>query len=302
MDNFQTPVLFLIFNRPGQTRAVFEEIRKARPKQLFIAADGPRAHVPADRENCAQTRAVVQLVDWDCEVKTLFREQNLGCGHAVSDAITWFFNQVDLGIILEDDCLPDPTFFGYCQDVLNRYRNDERIMMVSGTNLVERWETPGRQDYFFSYYGGIWGWASWRRAWKKYDFGMTEWKNSRSRDAIRDVLNDEEHAEERIKLFDAVAQGKIDTWDYQWGFCRLINSGLSVVPRVNLISNIGFGADATHTTADSSLANISRHTLTLPLKENPITVVDRKYDDQFFRHGKGPAPALWKRAIRKIYK
>ena len=278
------PVLFLIFNRPDLTQRVFQRIRAAAPQKLFIAADGPRKDHPADLLLCAQTRQIIKEVDWDCEVITLLRAENLGCGRSPSSAITWFFEQVESGIILEDDCLPDISFFRFCEELLERYRDDARIMSLSGTNIVGRWR-PELGSYHFSNYGGIWGWASWRRAWSYYDYQMRLWaQRAAAIQCIQQVLVDPQQSAYRVSMFDTVYGGNLDAWDYQWSFAHLLQSGLSVVPSVNLISNIGFRSDATHTDdANDKLANMPAYALPFPLQAPLGIVADRAYDRQFFQ-------------------
>lgn len=243
---FDAPILFLIFNRPNLTEKVLSQIRKIQPKKLFVAADGPRDSHPEDKDKCRATReCILQKVDWDCELKTLFRDENLGCGLAVSQAITWFFDQVEMGIILEDDVLPDLSFFPYCQQLLKLYEKDTQIMMISGLNQLGRWHSE-QQDYSFSYFGGVWGWATWKSSWTDYDFDISLWEDNSVKELI---LNSyfKGHKSSRIELYDDIKNKKIDTWDIQWGFHRLINSGLCVIPSKNLVINIGFGLESTHT-------------------------------------------------------
>lgn len=172
--SFNVPILFIIFNRPETTKAVFHEIRKNQPFQLFVAADGPRREIFEDIENCRKVREIIQLIDWECNVQTLFRDENLGCKIAVSSAIDWFFSQVDEGIILEDDCLPDQSFFPFCQELLEKYRYDAKIMMIGGSNFQFN-KNKFEYSYYFSRYFHIWGWASWKRAWQFYDVEMKAW-------------------------------------------------------------------------------------------------------------------------------
>jgi len=230
-------VLFLIFNRPDKTRTVFESIRKARPARLFIAADGPRPDESGEAYLCEKTRqTVLDLIDWPCEVKTLFREKNLGCKIAVSSAITWFFEQVEEGIILEDDCLPDPTFFSFCEVLLETNREDPSIMMISGFNLHP--ELKSEHSYFFSRYGCIWGWATWKRAWQHYDLEMKNWPEYKESGIMTSFLSNRS-LRKRTALFDSCLSGNISTWDLQWTFSRWHKEGLSIVPQTNLIRNIG---------------------------------------------------------------
>src|SRR6478736_1770065 len=170
---FETPILFIVFNRPDTTRVVFEAIRKVKPKKLYIAADGIRSKVKSDEENCAKVRAIVNDVDWECDVKTLFHEENLNCGKAPSTAISWLFENEEEGIILEDDCLPSTSFFLFCEELLERYRYDSRVMHIGGNNFLNGWQKDNDYSYYFSRSGHIWGWATWRRAWNKFDFDIS---------------------------------------------------------------------------------------------------------------------------------
>jgi hypothetical protein len=241
-----TPVLFLIFNRPDITQKVFNAIKKAKPKQLFMAADGPREGKEGEKEKCEQARKVIEQIDWDCEVKTLFRDKNLGCKVAESSAFDWFFENVKEGIMLEDDCLPDQSFFWFCQELLEYYRNDTRIMHISGNNF-QFGRVRGEGSYYFSKYPHIWGWATWRRAWKHYDVNMKNLEEFEKEAQINNVFNIKQQQKYWRKIFQSVYDGKIDTWDYQWAYTCFINNGLCVTPNINLVSNIGFGLDSTHT-------------------------------------------------------
>ncbi|MBW2738465.1 MAG: hypothetical protein JRE64_06340 [Deltaproteobacteria bacterium] len=273
----KTAALFLIFNRPDTTKQVFEAIRKAKPPRLYVAADGPRADKAGEAEKVEQVRQIATQVDWDCEVKTLFRDKNLGCGKGVSSAIDWFFENEEEGIILEDDCLPSQSFFWFCEELLERYRGDMRVMIISGYNKQEMWNQD-KYDYFFSNFGGIWGWASWKRAWDLYDLEMKDLESFIENNYFEFLLG-ESLGNVRKKQMLNVIQNNIDTWDYQWGFTRHVNSGLACVPSKNLVENIGFGADATHTIANQK--TINRHDLNFPVKYNEFIVSDKKYDELF---------------------
>ena len=243
----KSAVLFLIFNRPETTIQVFERIRAARPPRLYISADGPRVNRPGEFERCEQARKIALNVDWPCEVKTLFRESNLGCKMGVASGIDWFFQNESEGIILEDDVLPLPSFFTFCDEMLERYRDDPSIGMITGSNLVSK-RVNAQSSYFVSQVPLIWGWATWARAWKKYDVCMTAWPqwsqseqiaNTFHKDALvisywRDALN-------------RVYQNGIDTWDYQWLFACWQAGMYSIIPTQNLTDNLGYGVEATHT-------------------------------------------------------
>ncbi len=241
--NFEVPILFLIFNRPDTTLKVFNQIRKVKPKKLFIAADGPREKVD-DVENCRLARNIVNQIDWDCEVKTLFRKENLGCGKAVSSAINWFFEHVEEGIILEDDCLADFSFFNFCRLMLDKYRYEQKVMMICGTNYFFN-KVKSKDSYFFSKYYSVWGWATWKRAWSLFDLKMLQWKKLKNTDFFKKISRDKHVRSFWEEHFDMIINNKIDTWDFPWSFTCFLNDGLAVVPFNNLVSNIGLeGAHA----------------------------------------------------------
>jgi len=240
-----TPILFLVFNRPDTTKQVFAKIREVKPKQLFVAADGAREHKEGEQAKVDEVRKLIlENIDWDCEVKTLFRDKNLGCGKAVSEAITWFFEHVEQGIILEDDCLPETSFFYFCEEMLEKYKNEEQIFSISATNhLFDVFRA--KNSYFFSNFNSIWGWATWKRVWKQYqykiDFNLTLFNQSIDRKIkkyqIKIWIKD---------MIEATAQNKIDTWDAQWLYLFIMKDALSIIPYKNLVKNIGY--QGTHTT------------------------------------------------------
>lgn len=241
-----SPVLLILFNRPDTTQLVFDKIRLVKPSRLYLSADGPRPGNTKDAGLCEQARSVADQIDWPCKLFTLFSKENKGCKIAVSDAITWFFKYEEEGIILEDDCLPADSFFYYCDTMLERYRNDTRINIVSGTNLKPS-GFSGKDSYHFSRFTAIWGWASWRRVWNKYDRYLTSYTEDDVQYYLKSVFNDNYLHEEWKTIFRELKQNKIDTWDFQLCFMNFFEGALSIVPSVNLISNIGFRADATHT-------------------------------------------------------
>ncbi|HBY56714.1 MAG TPA: hypothetical protein DEG96_02450 [Candidatus Atribacteria bacterium] len=247
-----TPVLFLIFNRPDTTQKVFDAIKQAKPKQLFVAADGPREDKEGEKEKCKQTRKIIEQVDWDCEVKTLFRDKNLGCKIAVSSAIDWFFENVEEGIILEDDCLPSQSFFWFCQELLEYYRKDTRIMMISGNNF-QFGKIRGEGTYYFSKYAHIWGWATWRRTWKCYDVDIKSFDEFKRENQIKNIFRIKQQQKYWMNVFQKVYNNKINTWDYQWAYTCFINNGLCIMPNVNLVSNIGFNRDSLHTRDEDNI-------------------------------------------------
>lgn len=244
----QTAVLFLIYKRPEPTRRVFAAIRAAQPARLYLAADFPPANRSDEIAAAKALRAyVVEHVDWPCAVQKRFHEEHLGCKLAVSGALDWFFGHEAEGIILEDDCLPDATFFPFAEELLQRYRGDERVMSIAGNHFNWR-DRSCPHSYFFSRSHFSWGWASWRRAWQHYDRNLELWPQLRNTDWLLTV-GEGDRAFQRYwtKKFDELHAGLIDTWDYQWTFAAWAQGGLTAVPSRNLVKNIGFGADATHT-------------------------------------------------------
>lgn len=242
-----TPVLFLVFNRPDTTRQVFEAIREAKPPRLYIAADGPRSNKASEAEKCAEVRKIATAVDWPCQVRTLFRDQNLGCKMAVSGAITWFFEQEEQGIILEDDCLPNQSFFWFCEELLNKYKDNERIWSISGNNF-QNGIKRGNASYYFSNYSHIWGWATWRRAWQHYAVQIPYWPDWSQSSEWNLLFVDKIERNYWAERLNEAFENLIDTWDFQWLANIWYHKGLAINPQVNLVTNMGFGVDATHTT------------------------------------------------------
>lgn len=263
------PILLLLFNRPDLTEGLIACLRRAAPEQLFIAIDGPRVGVKSDFERVNEVRRLAEAIDWQCEKRWLIRERNLGCGLAVSGAITWFFDQVEEGIILEDDCHPDPTFFQFSSFMLEKYRDDTRVFMASGTSLLPD-SVHLVNPYYFSKYMGIWGWACWRRAWKAYDYDLAslsagEWENlvrARSANAVE--------CRYWLHILELMLKGEIDTWDFQVQFCAWKANALHLTSSRNLVENLGFRGDATHTKGHSPLAERRAQSNPPPYAEVPV--------------------------------
>ncbi len=276
---FDIPILFIIFNRLDTAERVFAEIKKQQPKRLYIAADGPRANKPGEAEKCQKVRDLAKQVDWDCELKTLFREKNYGCGRAVSGAISWFFENEEMGIILEDDCLPHPDFFPYCRELLIKYKDDDRIGIVSGDNL-QFGIKYGDASYYFSAYANIWGWASWRRTWQGYDLYLKDYQLAEFKKNIEMYFSSWcERQVWRNKFLVMKKQGN-NTWDYQFSFYNWRHHRLNIVPNTNLISNIGFNADSTHTGSVAD-PNSNLPTAAIMPLTHPVDFVQNKVADKF---------------------
>jgi hypothetical protein len=247
-----SPILFIVFNRPQTTAKVFEAIKLARPSKLYLAADGPRQNNNNDALNCSTVKNIIHAVDWPCEVKTLYQTENLGSKKGVLAAINWFFHEEEEGIILEDDCLPAPEFFHFCDILLHRYRHDDRVMHIGGTNL-QFGQFRGDASYYFSRISSIWGWASWRRVWQLCDHEMSKFPIFEQQDQMINCFPDRKIADWVTAMARMVYEGKVETWDYPMAFSIACNNGLCVSPNFNLISNIGFGAGATRTTDATSI-------------------------------------------------
>lgn len=286
-EPLRTPVLLILFNRPHTTQQVFERIRQVRPEKLYIAADGPRAHVPTDATKCAETRLIVEQIDWDCEVKTLFQKENLGCGLSPSRSISWLFENEETGIILEDDCVPAKSFFWYCQEVLEKYRYDTRVMHISGNNYLDGWHRDSDYSYYFSNKVNAWGWATWRRAWELFDFNIPNYPELKQKGYLNGIFLNKFEKAYRLgqlnKTFSNIKKG--DVWDYQWEFTVYSNSGLCVIPEVNLVRNIGFGKDATHTfNLYDKNAFVQEQEIALPLRHPKFVIRDIESDRRNFNY------------------
>lgn len=270
------PVALIIFNRPNVTRAVFERIRSIRPRTLMLIADGPREDRPGEPELCSQVRGIVEQVDWPCELLKDYADTNLGCGRRVATGLDWVFETVSEAIILEDDCLPDPTFFRFCAELLERYRNEERVMQVSGSNFLFN-RRHIADSYYFSRYPLCWGWATWRRAWQHFDFDLRAWKRDR-----QGCLAKFDNPKERafwLANWDNICFRRVDTWDYQWSFACLEANGRAVIPSVNLVANIGFGSDATHTRSRAAAVRPAVGAMNFPLRHPASLGRNRKADE-----------------------
>ena len=266
----KTPIIFIIFNRPEQTKKVFETIKQAEPEKLIVVADGPRLHNQKDVINCPKTRKIIEGVDWKCQLIKEYSQKNLGCKKRIATGIDKAFSLVDRAIILEDDCLPNFSFFKYCEELLEKYKNDKRIMSLTGDNFLFEKSNIIDESYYFSKYPYIWGWATWRRAWKYCDVKMKLWPKLKK----QKIFN-----RSWAKGFDKAYFNKIDTWDNQWVFTCLIQNGLTIVPNKNLVSNIGFDSEVTHTRVKTIVANMKTNNLKFPLI-HPKTIMPNKKADK----------------------
>lgn len=289
VEKLNTAVLFVVFNRPETTRQVFNSIRNAKPSRLYIAADGPRHDRLGEGEKCEEVKQIATNIDWECEVHTLFRQENLGCGKGPCTAITWFFEHETEGIILEDDCLPSPTFFRFCSELLEHYRDDTRVMEIGGNNF----EAPHLRDteysFGFSNHTYIWGWATWRRAWKFHDFHMSHYTEINKKRYLDSSFNSIYERDFYQYVFGKMYEGDLRTnsktiWDYQWQFACKIHSGLIIVPNSNLVVNLGFGTHATNTLNPKGVGhNLILESMEFPLKYPEFMIVDKEKENKVFK-------------------
>jgi hypothetical protein len=272
-----TPVVLIIFNRPEKTKRLLSVIRQAAPSQLFVIADGPRPDSPRDADLCRDARAIIDGVDWECQVSRDFADHNLGCGERIARGLDWVFSSAEEAIILEDDCIPDPTFFRFCHELLARYREDQRVMAISGHNFqFGRRRTD--YSYYFSRYCHGGGWACWRRSWRLYDGKLSRWPEIRAAGTLHDIFEDAESANYWLKIFDAVHGGARDIWDYQWNLVCWLQNGLTILPEENLVTNAGFDEQATHSKVPTPAGDIPAQAVAFPLRHPPFVVRHARAD------------------------
>jgi len=297
----KTPVVFLVFNRPDTTAKVFDVIRQVKPPKLLVVADGPRGDRPNDIEKCAAVRKIIETVDWDCNILTNYSDINLGCKQRVSSGLDWAFNLVESAIILEDDCLPDLSFFPFCEELLEKYQDNERIMAISGDNF-QFGQKRSDTSYYYSIFNHCWGWATWRRAWQHYDVTMTPWKHLDKTQFLQQYFRNPLHIIYWQRKFNQAYNNQINTWDYQWTFACWAQNGLTILPNVNLIANIGFDNNGTHHKQSyTPYANIPTEPISFPLN-HPNLIIRNAIADNFTQKTMfGLVPRIY-RKIRSILK
>lgn len=285
-----TPLLLIAWRRPHTLRQVIDAIRPVAPTRVFVACDGPNPERPGEAEKVMATRAVIDNeIDWPCQIERLYSKTNYGCGLSVCRALSWFFEQVEEGIILEDDCVPHPDFFPYCAELLARYRNDTRVWCISGDNFQNgRWRGDG--SYYFSRYPHCWGWATWRHRWSHYDGDLRQWPYLKDSGLLGSVVENPREAKYWTRIWDRLLrEGMSHNWDYRWTFTCFANGGLTALPNLNLVENVGFGEGACHTISEDSIgAPLSRRAEhpsgLLPLRHPKFTVRNLVADAHTYRH------------------
>ncbi len=278
-----TPVLLVAFNRPDYTQIIFDAIKKVTPKKLYFSVDGPRPGNEQDEINCSRTREIAKQIDWDCELHTNFSEKNLGCGYGVSSGISWVFKQEESCIILEDDCLPSNSFFPFCQELLEKYKDENSILMISGDNYTEEYNLT--ESYTFSLIAHhIWGWASWRRAWQKFDISKDNYYKFVKDKPIKELFINKDQGLFFKEFYSRFYKRKIitHTWDFQWSFSIVSNNGLAIVPRKNLVANIGLDGAHSKGIHDFHNLHIDRN---FNIEKHPEKIIQNaEYDNIHFQN------------------
>jgi hypothetical protein len=273
-----TPVVLLIYKRPETTRKVLEVLSKVNPGKLFIIADGASKDSIDEINQVKRTRDLIEKIDWQCDLYKNYSEEHLGLRRRVVSGLNWVFDREENAIILEDDCVPDISFFQFCKELLNHYSDDERIMVISGDNYQKgRRRTP--YSFYFSRYNHCWGWATWKRAWEYYDDEISLWPQIRDEGWLRDIFGKNNNVEKYwTRIFNSVYDNEIESWAYRWTYSCWMQSGLTILPNVNLVTNIGFGDQATHTRYKTSKADQPRFSIQFPLNYPPYIIRDVKAD------------------------
>lgn len=300
-DMYDIPVLLIIYNRKEHFQEQLEILRRIKPLHLFIFADGPKNH--SDRQACDSVRSLVlNLVDWNCKPTVFFSKSNLGCGKGPLSAINWFFSVNEMGIILEDDCIPSLSFFRFCRELLIRYENDSRVWQISGTNRLGTYTNESEASYTFTNYASEWGWATWRRAWRNFDYSMRLWANREVRNNLRLIYHKRRWFINIVRIFDETfsMNESITWWDYQWLFAKNINSGLSIVPLKNLVMNIGTGPSATHTNEHGNKFMFLENYEMDSEITHPCTICANYDFDNMILDAHFPAPESRIKTIRRI--
>ncbi len=277
-DSFSTPILLLIFNRPTAVEKVIQNLRAIKPKKIYVGADGPRHDKPDDRTKCTQTRDALKNIDWPCEIVTLFRVQNMGCRNAVHEAINWFFEHEESGIILEDDCVPDSSFFYFSAELLEKYKDNQRVMHIAGDNPIEHITRSMTASYTYTTMPLVWGWATWRTSWRHMNISLDGLENFNFSKLGLDSLSQKY----LVEKFWVTQKQENDSWAYAWYFSILQNNGICILPKVNLVRNIGFNEESTHTTTSNKVRELKSKKISFPLIHPKEVKINHTLEQQLF--------------------
>lgn len=310
-EQFTTvPILINFFNRSEPLKLVFEAVRRAKPKVLFLSQDGAREDNESDKMNIFKCREVVKNIDWDCKVYYNYSEENLGCGKRMSSAISWAFEFVDRLMILEDDCVPGDDFFPFCEELLEKFKDDLRVSMISAMNHLEKYENYNKDSYIFCNSGAIWAWATWKREWEMYDFSMPFMERTNAIEKIKTSSYPYYYKKDLIRQgkdrYSKYKEGqRLTSWTFQYNMIRFLNHQVTIVPSVNLMSNVGLTGESTH--ASSSIKQIPKGLQSLfymktgnmqfPLKHPEYMYCDDYYDRMVWKKmGMNTTTAVYRKA------
>lgn len=305
MIQYDIPILLIAFNRPDYFEKVLDAVKQVQPSKLFIACDGPRNNNAQDEVKCNQVREIANTVNWPCDVKRLYREKNVGCGLGPSEAISWAFSFVDKLIILEDDCVPVASFFSFCRDMLYRYEEDKRIWLVSGDCYCPIEGCFDESDYIFSNYGHTHGWATWKRCWDKFDIRMSDFESFLNKGGAYNILPTKKAAhvynQKYLKVYRRIDDEIKHSWDSQWGYVRLKNAGLAIIPSKHLIQNIG--VSGTHFSEECSVNRVVAENLPELLRHPAEVKINVHHDAEYFNRYILPMyPGIVQRVFKRLKK
>lgn len=284
-DSITTSVLLIAFNRPESAQMVFDQIKKVRPPHFYLAVDGPRPSKSGEEEKCLECQSIANQVDWECEVHTLFRKENVGCGFGPAGAISWAFETTEELIVLEDDCLPSVSFFYFCDELIKKYKNDKRIWIISGLSIHSGADILGKYDYTFSRFAHTWGWATWKDRWNEFDMYMRDVPQFLAEGGSYNVYQQRRmsvNTDKRLRqVYDSIDEEVKHSWDTQWGYTRLKSGGVSIVPKLNMITNIG-AVNGTHNSSGSTSSNLPSYELKNPLNHPQFVICNTAYDNYHY--------------------
>ncbi len=301
MNSFPIPILLIIFNRPDKVQLLIQALEKLGPSRIFVSADGPRPNVDSDIELCEKTRNIINNINWPCEIVRRYQDTNTGCKINASESVSWFFEHVDEGIILEDDCIPTESFFPFCRELLDRYRDETKVMHISGNTFLLPQEVSDKSvSYYFSRCPQLWGWATWKRAWKHYDISMLHLDSIKSDTNVNNLFLRKEHLDYWIKHCQHIRDNNIDTWDAQWQYTMMYHGGYAISPLYNQINNIGFGINATHTKEEINNVSVPTRNFSFPLKHPSHVTADKIADERLMN--KFYIRKWWQKLFSKIRK
>ena len=296
----KVPVVFIIYKRLETTIRVWEIISKLKPFKLYVIADGPRCN--EEKFKCLEVRNFVEdNIDWDCELIKVYSDTNLGCAKRVQTGLDHVFEIEEKAIILEDDTLPDPSFFNFCEELLERYKDDKRVAHISGCNLYSN-EINLKESYCFSSIVNIWGWATWKRAWNNYDINMPSWDNEDKESFLSHWCPDRKSIEGIRKMFDLHCNNEDPwTWDYQWVYSCWKNKSYSVIPQKNLVTNIGIGPDASNTKLNTQVSMYPKvlQSMTLELT-HPQIKRNKSFEKKYYEESKPNLIRILKQKFKKL--